>query len=399
MKTSAKRGTRGAAVLDAPEEEFASEMTRPRRTGPAPAGALQRSGTSWTGEYEEPDYAALEEPAFTRRKGGVRLRFRTLPKSWWGRSALIGGGLLVLGVAAVAVAEVRHFMTHDPRFVLASSSAIQLEGNHHLTREQAMSVFGADIERNIFRMPLSQRKADLERLPWVEHATVMRLLPNRIRVNVTERTPVAFVRQGTTIGLVDASGVLLDMPMDAAGDPHYSFPVLTGLNPGDPQSTRKARMDVYRAFMQALREGGQDTAESLSEVDVSDPEDVKAIVAMDGMDVLVHFGGENFLERYQQFAQHMPEWKQQYPKLVAADMRYENQIVLDTGAGAAPAAANGAPAADAPAAVPAAAPVVASNPAAPAPKAAVSAKAAKLKAHQAALLARARASRHQGAGR
>ena len=62
----------------------------------------------------------------------------------------------------------------------------------------------------------------------MDHATVMRLLPNKIRVQITERTPVAFVRQGTQIGLVDASGVLLDMPPEDAGDPHYSFPVLTG---------------------------------------------------------------------------------------------------------------------------------------------------------------------------
>ena len=53
------------------------------------------------------------------------------------------------------------------------------------------------------------------RLPWVAHATVMRLLPNRMRVSIVERTPVAFVRQGNHIGLVDANGVLLDMPTDA----------------------------------------------------------------------------------------------------------------------------------------------------------------------------------------
>jgi cell division protein FtsQ len=55
---------------------------------------------------------------------------------------------------------------------------------------------------------------------------------------------------------------------------------------------------------------------------------VKAVVSSDGSDILVHFGDEDFLERFQQFEQHLPDWKQQYPKLAAADMRYERQVVL-----------------------------------------------------------------------
>jgi cell division protein FtsQ len=126
--------------------------------------------------------------------------------------------------------------------------------------------------------------------------------------------------------MVDATGVLLDMPPDAAGDPHYSFPVLTGLSVNDPLSTRAARMAIYERFMQEL---GPASSSSISEVDVSNPEDLKAVVSGGGSDILVHFGDEEFLHRYQEFEQHLPEWKQQYPRLAAADMRYERQVVLE----------------------------------------------------------------------
>ena len=46
-------------------------------------------------------------------------------------------------------------------------------------------------------------------------------------------------------------------------------------------------------------------------------------------DILVHFGDENFIERYRHFQEHLPEWKQQYPKLASADMRYDQQVVLE----------------------------------------------------------------------
>ncbi|HEV2579059.1 MAG TPA: FtsQ-type POTRA domain-containing protein [Acidobacteriaceae bacterium] len=318
---------RGAGVLDAPEEESTYEVETPRRR----AARVARKSSYAPQEGPAPDDYADEydEPAF-KRQGGLKLKVRRgLPKSWIGRGLFAVGLLMVLGVFFATFAAARSALLHDSHFVMTTSEDVQIVGNHNVTREMVLSVFGADLERNIFRVPLDERRADLERLPWVAHATVMRLLPNRIRIAVTERTPVAFVRHGSQIGLVDAGGVLLDMPQDAAGDPHYSFPVLTGLSVNDPLSTRAARMAIFQRFMQELDSAGQKNSSTISEVDVSNPEDVKAVVSGGGSDILVHFGDEQFLHRYQEFEQHLPEWKQQYPKLAAADMRYERQVVLE----------------------------------------------------------------------
>ena len=321
-------------MLDAPEENLASEAEWTARE-PAPAGMLQRARVAEDGGGG--GYFPQEEPVeevYKPRRESVRHRLQMgVPKSVAGRIIVGAGALLILGVATGAVLGVRSFLLHDSRFVVATSSEIQIAGNDHLTREQVLSVFGSDLERNIFKVPLAERRADLERLPWVAHATVMRLLPNIIRVSVTERTPVAFVRQGTQIGLVDAEGVLLDMPERSAGDPHYSFPVLTGLSADDPLSARAARMDVYRKFMADLDSSGEKLTQSLSEVDVSNPEDVKALVASGNTDILVHFGDENFLTRYKLFQQNLPTWKTLYPKLASVDTRYEHQMVLEMQAG------------------------------------------------------------------
>jgi cell division protein FtsQ len=130
-------------------------------------------------------------------------------------------------------------------------------------------------------IPLAQRRAELESLPWVAHATVMRLLPNRVRVAIVERTPVAFVREGPRIGLVDAGGVLFDlaapdvwMGRGGAGGlskaTHYSFPVLTGISAAEPLSVRAARMKIYLDFPAALDATGESILARLSEVDLSE---------------------------------------------------------------------------------------------------------------------------------
>ncbi len=267
--------------------------------------------------------------AFLRASGrNRRIRRGLIPQTRNGWIAAGVGSLLCLLAAAAGAVLASRFLTTSPKFRIPSSQAIEIDGNNHLTRAQMLSVFGEDVDRNIFHVPMQQRRAQLEGMPWVEHATVMRLLPNRIRVQVTERVPVAFVRQGGNIGMADANGVLLDIPPDAPGNPSYSFPVVTGLKAEDSVADRAERMKLYAVFLKDLDSDGKGTSKQLSEVDLSDPEDVKALIPDHNVEVLVHFGTENFLARYRKFEDHVVEWRTQYPRLSSVDMRYERQVVL-----------------------------------------------------------------------
>jgi len=333
-----KRGG-SAEARQAPREGFVPENGWWGR-GPAPAGALHRA---YAGYYPDDldKTAAGDEPDYKPRRGTLRGRFGVLRRSLAGRIVLAVSAVLLLAATAGSAFGVRYYVLHSPQFVLSTSDNVEFDGDVHLTRAQLLSVFADDLERNIFRMPLAERRAELERMPWVEHATVMRLLPNHVRVSIIERTPVAFARQGTEIGLVDARGALMEMPQQDAGDPSYSFPVLTGVEAGDPQSTRAARVAIYMAFMQALDGspkggGGSKVTQTISAVDLTNPEDVRATVTSGGTDVLVHFGDEDFLARYQVFADHLAGWKQQYPNLASVDMRYGAQVVLAMKPGTAP---------------------------------------------------------------
>jgi cell division protein FtsQ len=343
MKTASQRNaaTREEPVLFAPQESPVSKAgasADPRQvprwgaSGPAPAGTLHRlhavDPEPPSNKKRLPDL----DDDYIPRRGAQRFSLRALGRTRAGRITMsLGLTALVAGIAVAGFA-VHHALFHDRRFLIATSADIDVTGNHHLTRADVLRVFSADVQHNIFNLPLAARRAELERLPWVEHATIIRLLPNRLRVDLRERTPIAFVRQGTQIGLVDATGVLLDMPALDAGDPHYSFPVLTGLAPTDPLSTRAARLQIYTDFLHQLDSSGKRLSSTISEVDVTDPEDLKALVASDdqsGSDILVHFGDQDFLHRYQQFQQHLPTWRQQYPRLASADMRYDAQVVLE----------------------------------------------------------------------
>ena len=248
---------------------------------------------------------------------------------------LLGAGVLaVLCAFAVAAMGVRNFLERDARFRIAGTTNIQATGLAEVNRAEMLPVFGEDIGRNIFFVPLNERRKQLEQIPWVERATVMRLLPDQIRVSVVERKPVAFVRQGSQIGLVDGNGVLLTMPAAMMSHHHYSFPVVAGIDGRDPIASRKSRMATYQRLLRELDANGQHLSDQLSEIDLTDPEDARVLMPEQGTDILAHFGEDHFLERYQRYKAHIAEWRQQYPKLAEVDLRYDQQVVLQMSGGA-----------------------------------------------------------------
>jgi cell division protein FtsQ len=282
-------------------------------------------------EFDDPDGDGMLRPTADR--------FGTTKKPWWrpastvGRVFLASSALLVLIAFTTACLLLRHSLERDARFRIAGTEDIQAAGLTEVSRSEMMPVFGEDIGRNIFFVPIDQRRRQLEEIPWVERATVMRVLPDQIRVNVVERQPVAFTRHGQQIGLVDANGVLLAMAPATMAKHHYSFPVLTGIDPGDSSDSRKERMDVYLRMMAELDAGGKHNSEQISEIDLTDPEDARVLMPEQGADILAHLGEDHFLERYERYQEHIAEWRQQYPHLAAVDLRYDNQVVLDMASG------------------------------------------------------------------
>jgi cell division protein FtsQ len=261
-------------------------------------------------------------------------------RPWWrpgttfGRALLGTGFLVVFSVLGISVYAIKNFLDHDARFRIAGTSNIEATGLGQVSRGEMLPVFGEDIGRNIFFVPLAERRRQLEQIPWIEHATVMRLLPDQIRISVVERKPIAFLRQGAQVGLVDANGVLLTEPPAMMAQHHYSFPVVTGIDSRDPIASRRARMETYQHLIGELDSSGQHLSDQVSEIDLSDPEDARVLMPEQGTDILAHFGSDHFMERYQRYKAHIAEWRQQYPKLAEVDLRYEQQVVLQMSGGA-----------------------------------------------------------------
>src|SRR5580704_13492161 len=268
-----------------------------------------------------------EQSPFLRGQKRVSVRRGSLPKKAATRLTWAALAALVVLVCGLAVTAVYHYGEHSWRFRVESSNDIEISGLGNVTRPQVMEVMGEDIGRNIFFIPLDQRQKQLERIPWVETASVMRFVPNRIKIEIQERTPVAFARIGSKILLTDATGALMELPVGSKTK--FSFPVILGMNAGEPQSTRAPRMKIYNQLLSELDSEGGHYSQSLSEVDLSDADDVKVLANDASGEVLVHLGASDFLSRFKVYMSHAQEWRQQFARLDSVDLRYEHQIVVN----------------------------------------------------------------------
>src|ERR1700688_2870611 len=235
-----------------------------------------------------------EESPSRRGKKRVAARRSSIPKKTASRLMWAFLAAAILFVAAIVAASLYEYGERSWRFRVESSDNIEVTGMQNVTKQQIMEVMGADIGRNIFFIPLAQQKAQLEQIPWVESASVMRFVPNRLEVEVHERTPVAFARVGPRMSLIDAGGTLMEL----SPKHKYSFPVILGMNPGEPLSTRAPRMKTYSEMLAELDSGGARYSQDLSEVDLTDLEDVKVRVNDAAGDVLLHLGSADYLWGY-----------------------------------------------------------------------------------------------------
>ena len=258
--------------------------------------------------------------------------------------------LLVLGLAALGMAayQMRDFAVHSGRFRLRNESGIELSGEAPNSSAPVMEKMRESLGRNIFLISMDERKRELEKIPWVESATVMRLWPNRLRVEVKERTPVAYVAIGDRIGVIDAQGVVMELSPGVPAD--YSFPVIRGMQESDPLSTREARMKTFERLLRELdgddgkssepanpsAAGKVQYSRNLEEVELSDPEDVKVTVKGPSGPILLHLGNENFLPRFMVYLSNVQKWEHERGKLESVDLRYGRQVILNPDMSAAP---------------------------------------------------------------
>lgn len=281
-------------------------------------------------EPYQPELLADEEPRYLRRQRPLEIRRKKFAGRTWQLYRRVLAWTIVGAAGVTATVLTGRFLLYSPHLLLLKPAQIELMGNHIVSREAVLQPFAPDRNRSVLRIPLDDRRTELEQMAWVESASVQRILPNRIRVELTERTPIAFLRNGNELALIDAHGVILDRP--EGEDLH--FPIVTGLPEGMPRDEREKRIETYQEFLRdadLVRSGSSDR---VSEVDLANAKDLR--VVMTGLDsptdsqaVTIHFGSGEFTGKYRMLVENFTQWQANAGRVESIDLQYSRQVVVN----------------------------------------------------------------------
>ncbi len=285
-------------------------------------------------EAYQSDALSEEEPRYLRRQKPVEIRRRQFGQRNWQLYKKVLVGAMALLVGGFGVFEAAQFLLYSPRVALAHPEQIEVTGNRHVGRRAVVEKFSADRRRSVLLVPLAERRTAIEDLPWVEQASVERILPNRIRVELVERTPVAFLRLGNELALVDAHGVILERPEQG----EFRFPVVAGIGEAMPREAREQRMKLYLQFLREIELVRPGASDHVSEADLADDKDVRVTLvglregARSGGDagaVLVHFGDADFVNKYRLLVENLGQWRASAGRVDSVDLRFARQVVVN----------------------------------------------------------------------
>lgn len=282
---------------------------------------------------------AEDEPRYLRRQKPVEIRRRKFGKKAWKsylRITLAVGATLAVATAIYAVGA---FLLVSPQMSLEHPDQVALAGNHYVTRDNVLEIFVRDHGRSVLLIPLDARRKQIESLPWVERAVVRRALPNRLQVEIVERTPIAFLRDAGDLALIDVHGVILDRPVEG----NFHFPVVTGIQPGLPADERERRMQLFSGFLQQINAARAGAGDFVSEVDLSDAKNVR--VTLDGLPpnggpalwpassgpLVVDFGDHDFESRFQTLLKNIMQWRISAGRIESIDLRFDGEAVVNPG--------------------------------------------------------------------
>lgn len=141
-----------------------------------------------------------------------RIRKFLRPIAWISAASvvlLVIAGLLHSAAPGGSVASFREGLGDATAFAGLRVTHIDIKGRHNTPEPLLRAALGVHIGSPILGFSVERARKRIERLSWVDHATVERRLPGTIVVNLQERRPFAIWQHHNKFVLIDRHGQIV----------------------------------------------------------------------------------------------------------------------------------------------------------------------------------------------
>ncbi len=197
---------------------------------------------------------------------------------------------------------------------------ISVAGAHRVSPDEAVELSGITEGENILSFKASEAVAGLKTNPWVTGASISRSLPGTVRIDITEREPVALVKLDG-LYVMDTTGTVFKKY--AVGD-DLDLPVITGLT--KEGLAKGAGQKGLLELISTLRDRKGFNMERVSEINVDDVFGLSIYTLRDG--VRLEVGADGFAEKLASFDKVLAARGGALNGIVAMDLNSSRAVVV-----------------------------------------------------------------------
>lgn len=277
--------------------------------------------------------APAENGGYLRKRSNRVVRKSTKPAAHWRRWIFSFFALLSLAAVSLSFYHLYRHIYYSDYFQLRQ---VIWNGNKNAKLEPLQTMMMEKFSGNLMRLSLREVRLTLELNPWILHARIRRILPDTLKIDLTEREPIALAAVENSIYIVSRDGVVLDRYSSRYGQ--FSYPIIHGLETDAAgKESNKQRVALFLQAMEDLDSKGGSLSANISEVDLTDSHNLVIIPKDETVRILL--GSEDFSKRYQTHLRRLNAFRQVKEKagpLEAVDLRFNGQVIYQRVKGGSP---------------------------------------------------------------
>jgi cell division septal protein FtsQ len=204
---------------------------------------------------------------------------------------------------------------------------LTVRGNERLSTGEVLALVDELRGQNILTVRIGDWRQRVLSSPWVEDASIRRVLPSTLEITVKERRPMGIGRIGTALYLVDPHGVIVD-----EYGPNYAdidLPIIDGLSGPPPRASGLidgARAEFAARVLTAIA-AKPELVKRVSQLDVSDVHNA-VVISRRAIPRSCGSGRAISPERLQQYVDLAPALRERVSTIDYVDLRFDERLYV-----------------------------------------------------------------------
>jgi cell division protein FtsQ len=251
-----------------------------------------------------------------------RVKNEEEPRRFWSMVLHVISTTIFIVVAILLGIELILFLFYSPYFNLAR---VEVSPTIQIGKEEILRLANIKLNTNLLLLRTGTIVSKVSMHPWVEKVRIQKTLPDKVRIEVVERKPVAIICGKEMLGIDETGCLLPNIRMEVVKD----LPLITVNNSmlaGYPDRITTPAMQNAIFVVKYLKDNDPGFLKEVSELNIISPDNLVLYTLHEGTEI--RLGNDNLSERLGKLQQVWQIVQQQQLVEEYIDLRFDKQGIV-----------------------------------------------------------------------